>query len=159
MAIPFINGKAALSVFLQDIADDVLLRIEGGGYNASGAMKRSIGTEVVESIATTGTLFAADYWRYIGNGRGPGKMPPIAPLVRWAKDKGLASTDKAATGLAFAVAKSIARDGSLDHQLGGKNQFSEAILAAQDKVPDVLTAFLKDIEDPVISQFNKAFAA
>lgn len=160
MAVAFINGKAALAVFMQDIADDVLLRIEGGGYNASGAMRRSITTETFDSFGTTtSTLSAAAHWRYIGNGRGPGKMPPIAPLVRWAKDKGLASTDKAATGLAFAVAKSIARDGSLDHQLGGKNQFSEAILAAQDKVPDVLTAFLKDIEDPVISQFNKAFAA
>ncbi len=159
MAVAFINGKAALSVFLQDIADDVLLRIEGGGYNASGAMKRSIGTEVVESIATTGTLFAADYWRYIGNGRGPGKMQPISPLVQWAKDKGKADTEKAATGLAWAVAKSIAKEGSLDYQLGGKNQFSEAIIAAQDRVPDVLQAFLKDVDAPVISQFNKAFAA
>ncbi len=155
----FISGKAALSQFIQGIQGAVSDRLEASGYNASGRLSRTMRNEVTEQPgATSAELFAAAHWKFVGNGRGPGRMPPVDPLIQWAKDKGLASEDSAATRMGWAIARNIAREGSLDHQLGGKNVFAEAIRAAQPGINDVLRAFARDIPQPLASEFKKAFA-
>lgn len=155
--IDFPNGRAALAEFMVGIATDVKDRINSGGYNATRTLINSIGTDITDGLATTGTLYAASHWKFLGNGRRPGKRPPIAPLVEWAKAKGIATTDAQARSIAYRVATEISKRGSLDHQLGGKNQFTEAVLFAQQGIEGVMSAFLRDIDEPVARQFTTAF--
>ena len=158
--IVFISGKAALSNFISGIQSEVSDRLSASNYNASGRLQRTLRSEVTEVPgATKAELFAAGHWKFVGNGRGPGKMPPVAPLVKWALSKGLAKDQTQAERIGYLVARNIAREGSLDHQLGGKNIFSEAILAARPKIDTVIRAFSRDIANPTAAEFKRTFAA
>lgn len=50
-------------------------------------------------------LYLPDYWRYIDEGRQPGKPPPIKPLLEWARIKGLPE------GVAWGAQKNIGKFG------------------------------------------------
>lgn len=78
------------------------------GMNASGEWLNSL--EVRTSL-NTGEIWGADYTYYLVNGRAGGKRPPIAPLVRWVSVK-LGKSGSEATGIAFAVANKIAKEGT-----------------------------------------------
>jgi len=60
-------------------------------------------------------------------GRGAGKAPPIDPLIAWVKRKGIVTTDKEARGTAFAIAKSIAKNGTKNYVPNAPNAIEEAI--------------------------------
>lgn len=145
--------------FLEGLEDDMRAKLASGGFDASGRLSRSIRSQVSGGPIASGFIEALGYWRYVGNGRGPGKMPPVSPLIAWAKSKGLAATDAQAQAIGWAVARNIAKEGSLDHQLKGRNQFELAIEEGQDRVDDLLGEFLKAADDAVISQFNNSFRA
>ncbi len=154
--IRFISGTAALASFGNDLVADINERIDGGKFSASGALKAS-NTATTTEIGAGGAvmeLSALSHWRYLGNGRGPGRMPPVSPLARWTLAKGLATTPDAANAIAWGIARAIARDGSLDHQLGGKNQYDQAITKAQPKIPKIIEAFFRDIDAPVSATFQ-----
>jgi hypothetical protein len=159
MSERYFNGKAALLDLIQGIAFGVSRRLEENGFNASGRLSRSVSTSVADEVVPTATLFALDHWRYAGNGRGPGKMPPKDKLAQWALDKGIAKDEAEANSIGFLVARAIAREGSLDYQLGGKNQFEEEIKEQQPRVGAVLREFLRDEHRSTVSQFNRAFKA
>lgn len=101
---------------------------------ATGDTLRSVTTEVnsYENIqgntfGITARLSANSNWRFVGNGRGPGGMPPIANIERWVQAKGL-------TLSAWAVAKKIARDGSADYRAGRTNVFEDGITEWQSNI-------------------------
>lgn len=58
-----------------------------------------------------------DYWKYVNDGRKPGKYVPIKPLIQWIRQKGFnrASTGRFkkfnVKGMAFAVSKNIQKFG------------------------------------------------
>ena len=158
MSTVFINGKAALFDFLNGIRSEAIDTMDREDRNATSRMKRSLGVEVSEGIALTGLLSGLSHWRYVGNGRGPGKRPPAAPLRTWLLARGLVSESKA-TGAAFALSRRIGEIGTQDYRAGGINVFAKAIEAAQPKVDDLLQVFLRDVGNAELSQFNKAFAA
>ena len=89
---------------------------------ATGDTLRSITTEVnsIAGVGLQGRLSANANWRYVGNGRGPGAMPPVDNIRRWIEAKGLSLS-------AWAVAKRIAKEGSRDHRQGNANVFEEGI--------------------------------
>ena len=89
---------------------------------ATGDTLRSITTEVnsIAGVGLQGRLSANTNWRYVGNGRGPGAMPPVDNIRRWIEAKGLSLS-------AWAVAKRIAKEGSRDHRQGNANVFEEGI--------------------------------
>lgn len=157
MAEIFISGRAALEDFMAGLARNATQRIERGGHTATRKLLRSIVYEVSDQVAPTGTLYAAHYWRWVGNGRGPGKMPPEAPIVQWLKAKGLVRTDREARRRAYLVRREIGRRGTLDYQLGGKNQLDEAIREEQPGVERVVAAYLRDADGYTARQFARAF--
>lgn len=151
------NGVAALAAYMAGLQQDVVDRLRNGGRNATFALRQSLATDVVEGVGVTGTLYAAEHWRFVGNGRGPGKMPPLKPLEAWAKLKGIAGSDSEARSIAFLIGRKIAKEGSADYRKGNPNLFSEAITAAQPGIDAVLQAFLKDLDNPIAEQFREAF--
>ena len=159
------TGKQAVEAFISDFRNEAVLTLENGRdgvtYNATNALTRSLVADV--SVGFTGTTEASlsglSHWRFVGNGRGPGKRPPLDPLIRWAKAKGIADTDSEARSLAYVVARSISLYGTVDHQAGGVNVFLQLVEDFQPRITDVLQAFLSDLKEPIASQFQKAYAA
>jgi len=59
-----------------------------------------------------------DYWKYVNDGRKPGKYVPIKPLMRWIRAKGFNKSKSSGKfqkfdikGMAFAVSKNIQKFG------------------------------------------------
>lgn len=67
-----------------------------------------------------GQLETDDYWRWVGNGRAPGGMPPVGVIQEWVNRTG-ARVDP------WALAKHIAAHGSRAWRRGEKNVFITAI--------------------------------
>lgn len=85
------------------------------GMNASGEWIDSIETSASNNV---GKIRGRDYTEYLKNGRKPGKMPPIAPIERWAQVK-LGLRGAQAKSAAFAIAKKIAKEGTEYYKQGG----------------------------------------
>ena len=102
---------------------DRALSIEEMQRRGKVATGRTISTlSTVVSVTdgfVSGELEGEEQWRYVGNGRRPGKMPPLAPIQAWIAAKGLNIS-------AWAVAKGIAKNGSRDYQKGAPNVFLSA---------------------------------
>ena len=80
-------------------------------------------TNLIDSVQATYNVgaqevqvFMNDYWQYVNDGRRPGKMPPIDPIVDWLKFRGIQGRDKKGRfqtrrSTAFAVATNIKKFG------------------------------------------------
>ena len=112
--------QEAVTGYVNDARADLQAR----GKNASGTIGRTLRTRVVgggnpvELQFVSGTVEALDYWKYVGNGRGPGAMPPVDNIRAWIDTRGLDLSP-------WAVAKKIAKEGSSDHRKGNVNVFEE----------------------------------
>src|SRR5699024_9891814 len=58
------------------------------------------------------------YTEQLVYGRKPGNMPPVEPLIRWAKAK-FGVGDREATSIAWGTAHKIAQEGTTWYQQGG----------------------------------------
>lgn len=155
----FISGEAALHDFLHGIMSDTETALDDRNINASGKLKASNRTEVSNGPSwSTGTFSALAHWTKAGSGSPPGTKAKVDDLKQWALDKGLANNDRAALRLGNLVSRKIEKEGSKDHREGNSNVYSDSIDANLFKIPDMLLAFARDINDPVATEFRKAFA-
>ena len=60
-------------------------------------------------------------------GRGPGKAPPVDPILEWIRYKGIISGEKNIKGAAFAIAKSIGKNGTKNYVKNAPNALDEAL--------------------------------
>ena len=87
-------------------------------------------------------LYLPTYWRYIDEGRQPGKRPPIKPLLEWARLKGL--PESYAWGAQKNIGKfGIAPTNFLDGLIDGIERHLDATLG--DEVGEWLEKFLDDL--------------
>lgn len=92
------------------LLDDLKKAYDASGKKVSGEFGKGL-TDEYKSTATsiTGTIVGYTYLA----GRMGGKMPPVKAIEEWVKKKGIFNvTGKAATSLAWAIAKKIAREGT-----------------------------------------------
>jgi hypothetical protein len=76
------------------------------GKDASGQLIRSINYKIVEDAEIIRMVILAEkYLEFVDKGRKPGTYPPIEPLLRWARVKGLPQ------GVAYAAQKNIFKFG------------------------------------------------
>lgn len=90
------------------------------------------------------TLFTPAHVQFAKYGRGPGKMPPVEPLIDWVKQKGIASEAKEAASVAFAIAKSISKNGTKNYVPNAPNAIEEAIDNQFDKYTTRLSGYFAD---------------
>lgn len=99
----------------------------------TGALRASIRTQVTGN--TLGSLVGivapsgppGRYALPMEYGRRPGsRMPPVEPLVRWAKRHKLGRTDKETRAIGFLIARAIARRGSPKARPQGYRAFETA---------------------------------
>lgn len=60
------------------------------------------------------------FWT-LETGRGPGKMPPLDPILDWVQQRGIYSPDITPKSMAFLIARKIGREGSLLYRNGGNS--------------------------------------
>jgi len=82
-------------------------------HRATGKLIQSLDFTVSKSVESTDLLiFMNDYGEFVNTGRRKGaKKVPIPALVEWIKQKGIATGNKKILGIAFAIQKTIEKEG------------------------------------------------
>lgn len=112
--------------------------------------------EVVVSNNTV-TLFTPSHIQFAKYGRGPGKLPPIEPLVDWVKKKGIVSSNEEARGTAWAIAKSISKKGTKNYVSNAPDALTEAIEEEFDNYVTRLSGFFtEEINNQILDAIVKA---
>lgn len=106
---------------IKDIANKILdlyrNELKNKNINASSHLSNSATTDVrIEGNHLRIYFNLEDYWKYVENGRGPGKQPPISAIEKWIRIKpiipnpinGKVPSNKQ---LAFMIGRKIGRDG------------------------------------------------
>ena len=143
----FNNLQQVLDDFTKDVAETYKSLLLRDGKNATGELISSIKPMTPELVdgAFECSLSLAPHWKYVENGRRPGKFPPIDNILDWVKAKPLLARPNrldrkeiAPKQLAFLVARKIATKG-----IQPGNQLEEAI--------DIVYARWKDRIDAAIT--------
>lgn len=116
--IEFKHLQEALGYYAQAIADRYKQNLESSGRRASGMLISSVNTNVtVDGNEFSIEVNLEDYWKYVEDGRGPGKFPPPDKILQWIRMKpilpqpmsnGKLPTEKQ---LAFLIGRKIANEG------------------------------------------------
>lgn len=136
----------------------------GRKKSSSGKLASSLGFQITESPNGLTTKFTSsvDYAAIVHDGRKKNsRMPPIAPIVRWMKQKPVRlraqggqfrkQNEKAFRQAAFVIARSISRRGIKPFPF-----MAEAMNKEFDKLPDELAqAMVMDMEDLLFEDFQK----
>ena len=143
----FNNLQQALDDFTKDVAETYKSLLLRDGKNATGELISSIKPMTPEIVdgAFECSLSLAPHWKYVENGRRPGKFPPIDNILDWVKTKPqlarpnrLDRKEITPKQLAFLVARKIATKG-----IQPGNQLEEAM--------DIVYARWKDRIDAAIT--------
>src|SRR5690625_135273 len=124
---------------IERIIDDVIREIlipkfKSLGMDATGEWIRTVDARGNE-------IWGRDYTEYLVNGRRPGKIPPIAPIINWIQAK-FGISGQEAMSRAYAVAYTIAEKGTTYYQQGGTDLL--AILDSQ-KTKDFINSRISEI--------------
>jgi hypothetical protein len=101
------------------------------------------------------TLETVRHVQFAKYGRGPGKTPPIDPLVKWLNKKGIVTNPKEARGTAFAIAKSISKNGTKNWVRGAPNAIEEAVSKHVTDYYKKLNNFTLDTQFTELEQIYK----
>ena len=139
--------RDTMNAMLDDIVKETLNR----GKSATGSLINSNRATVLAGntyVIAEGR--AAEHWKYAGNGRGPGKMPPTRALHPWLRAKGI---DIRA---AFPIARKMAKEGSEDYRKRGTNIYTDVITRYREGNKfDFTEQATKAITEMVVQDFTK----
>lgn len=141
-----INIQRVLEALGDQIIDVYRRKLFDGGTNATGLLGNSLSCIVkTENGIYDLYLSLQDYWKYVENGRQPGKFPPLDAIKQWIQAKPVipdARTGKLPTleQLTFLISRSIANNG-----IPAKNYLTDTIREFQND-PQFYEAINKDIE-------------
>ena len=76
---------------------------------------------------TSVTLLTPSHIQFARYGRGPGKKPPLDPILSWVNAKGIQFEGSTKRGTAFAIQASIGKNGTKNWVKGAPNALEEAI--------------------------------
>ena len=93
-------------------AADAKQNVKDNGSISTSLLINSIENKFNKLKNTGVVIVGAMYGGYLEFGRKAGGMPPIAPLETWVKKKGIATDSKEIKSIAFAIARSIAKNGT-----------------------------------------------
>jgi hypothetical protein len=131
-----------------DFLKNILLR---NGKVASGDLINSISYQVIqESNGFILKILANDTFTYVDEGRRPGKMPPVKPIVSWIKQKNIKFGNLSDNSMGFIIARSIGEKGIKPMRL--KKQLINDFLSNKDIL--LLAAAEKDVEKALEQLFS-----
>ena len=145
-----------LKQLLTQLANELRAKIP----NATGKTAASITVDVQEKgdrgfEFTSGKITAAKHYPVLETGRRPGKMPPVESIKEWVEAKGFSfpmvtSTGKKiknSTGLSWAIAIKISKEGSALFKAGGHSGVISDVLTDQrlDNFVEVFSSSLSRV--------------
>ena len=141
------NLKEALEAYGQVLEDTYREELANNNAFASGRLFDSV-KHIVEVNDTTIelSLELEDYWKWVEEGRGPGKFPPLDKIEQWITIKPVAPYPDAkgrvpsTQQLAFLIGRKIATEG-----IEGKHLLDRALETTQDWMELIDDAIDKDI--------------
>lgn len=153
MTTDFKNLQATLAQFIQGLIQTYKSLLIRDGKKATGNLIKSIRPLDIKysNNQMTLSISLASYWKYVENGRKPGKFPPMNNILDWIKIKpviprpmnGLKPPTE--PQLAFLIARKIARDG-----IKPGNQFEEALKLSWTKWEQPISnAISKDLNQAI----------
>lgn len=89
------------------------------------------------------TLKLPAYWKFFELGRRPGRMPPVSAIEKWIQTKKLIPRTPRRNGAAWAIAKSIAKKGTIPH-----NTLHHALQSPE------LNSLVHELEEVIINKLN-----
>lgn len=136
---------------VEKLRDDVRKIMVDRNKNATGGTSDGIAVIASQGDGFGQALLEADStWKWVGNGRGPGRMPPIAPLQAWVNARGLSIS-------AWGVAKKIAKLGSKDYREKRRNVFLQGIEAwERESLPVAEGKMVTSMETKVYAVVDQA---
>lgn len=101
------SAKDILQIETDKLFKDIEEAYETSGKKTSGEFPEGLNSKVSENrIELFGYAYLA--------GRPKGQMPPVEAIEKWVIQKGIASAGIQASGIAWAIAKKIAKEGTND---------------------------------------------
>ena len=91
--LEFKNTTALMEKYGAQVILDMISNLRQSGKSASGELEKSlkekliVGSDIIELDIT-----GIDYWKYVDQGRKPGKYVPLKALEPWALKKGIPKT-------------------------------------------------------------------
>lgn len=156
-ALTFTNLQAVLEKYGEEVRNlyqDNLIRVD---KIATGTLLNSVEFSVEQyGRRFDVVLTLADYWRWVEDGRKPGKMPPPSAILKWVlakpvipkpNDNGRIPTPQS---LSWAIAKSIEKNGILPTP--ALKRASEDTFARMEQ--DIADAFAKDVGENALLAFQ-----
>lgn len=102
------------------------------------------------------SLETPSHIQYAKYGRGPGKQPPFQEVLDWVKREGIQFEDSTEEGTAWAIAKSIALNGTLNYVPNAPNALEEALRKHWENYQVELSGRIKlQVKDEVNKTYNK----
>lgn len=146
---------AKVRSIMDRLTNEIRTELVRRGHKATGSLSQSVRVTVLSGqtfVVAEGR--ALDHWKYVGNGRGPGKQPPTAPIRRWLRAKGQDER------LAFPIARKIGREGSKDFREGNENVFGGKIREFQEQRRFYLgKEIASEVREQILEDFTKLKAA
>ena len=139
--------KESVSQFLKKVISDILLDQESKNIRASGKSAQSLR---FEATPDGGKLFGVDYFKYQERGRGPGGFPPIQSIIDWVNSKGITPESGSIEGMAFAISKKIAKNGT-DIFQGKREGLSIKELVAKQR-PELRSELIKGTKEEILKK-------
>ena len=103
------------------------------------------------------SLFTPEHIQFAKYGRGPGKPPPINAILKWVQKKGIIKGGQNAKGAAFAIARSIGKNGTIGYTPNAPNAMEEALNKHIKKyVERVNIEHVDDVEEKSLKLYRLA---
>jgi len=99
------SNEELLQFEMQSIVDDLRVAYQQSGKMVSGEWERGL------TITSQPNKVSLEGYTYLA-GRSAGKQPPVQNILDWVKQKGIQPNEGTQTGLAWAIAKKIAKEGT-----------------------------------------------
>jgi len=128
----------ALAVFFSKVTDGLIADSKEKGQNIPVSSLR------YETDEVKGTYYAADYFKYLIYGRGPGKAPPVDKMLEWvnAQPELQQWKEYERKSLAYVVGQKIARQGTDIYE--GKRPGIDLLGVLEKNMPTLLETITRN---------------
>lgn len=127
------------------------------GKIASGGLLESVNYRIdYDNRSISLSLSLADYWKYVENGRLPGKFPPPDKILEWIRIKPIVPDERngklpTEKQLAFLIGRKIAEEGiEAGNQL--RNTLEDLNNTISERIEEAIT---KDIKEGLVLIFSE----
>lgn len=134
--------------------DSIKEALDSKKITNTGEAARSLRIDYGEDFVKSIGIF---YLEFLDTGRGPGKFPPIQPLIDWAKKK-FGVNDKEAKQIAFLTARKISQLGTEIYINNGKGiELDKKIIILRENLNQSIKNSVKFEVKEKLNEFKRAF--